>query len=69
MLPEIFKRATVLMPDVHLNDLLHRFDICQFRPEIAAMHRDWMRLRAYPATALFFPRDTHRFADSVAHAP
>ena len=25
MLPEIFKRATVLMPDVHLNDLLHRF--------------------------------------------
>jgi hypothetical protein len=25
LFPEVFKRATVLMPDVHLNDLLHRF--------------------------------------------
>jgi hypothetical protein len=25
LLSEIFKRATVLMPDIHLNDLLRRF--------------------------------------------
>jgi hypothetical protein len=25
LFPDILKRATVLMPDVHLNDLLHRF--------------------------------------------
>jgi hypothetical protein len=51
MFPEIFKRATVQMPDIHLNDLLHRFRHLPVPAEIATMRRDWNEVRACPMAA------------------
>jgi hypothetical protein len=55
MLPEIFKRATVLMPDVHLDDLLHRFRHLPVPAEIATTRRDWNQLTRLPHGGTIFP--------------